>query len=91
MGFAVRDLGMYAISEDAQLKTWAEDGVSLHLHGERGICVPDFSCCNRSLLASPDVRAKYLAGTSKERDAFNVQFLTSMLVANGYVVRTPER
>lgn len=64
------------LTPERQLEQW-QKGNSLcpNTHGE---CCPDFSCCNRKLLASQEVRDAYVAGTQEGRERLLGQFLGAL-------------
>jgi hypothetical protein len=66
------------ISDEEQLARWVS-GESVH----NGECTPDFSCCRPQLLASQEVRTKYLNAGRDERSAMCFQFLGAMLRDHG--------
>lgn len=51
------------MTHEEQLQRWL-DGESIHLDGS---CTPDFSCCEPELLATPEVRQAFVAGSDVER------------------------
>lgn len=62
-----------------QLKQWVA-GNSIH-NVVDDECCPDFSCCRPEFRAPDDVRQRYLAATSKEREQLLMQFLEKLAKA----------
>ena len=66
---------------DEQLRRWV-DGDPVH-NDERDECTPDFSCCDRTLLAPREAREAFRDAGEEERLAMLGGFLGRMVKAEG--------
>ena len=65
------------MTNDEQLDLWVQ-GVSKH-NEELGRCCPDFSCCQPSLLASPEVRMLFREAYKSGDEALQFRILGEFL------------
>lgn len=77
---------------DDQLNMWLE-GNPVHNH-ERAECTPDFSCCNRALLASEQERKQFYKahcdGDNRVTHKMLINFLEKMLQSENFRVHTAQ-